>query len=117
MGLGASDGHAPSLLSCLALQMPQRASLNFEPWHSHWCTASQSLQCTKDCAGDLDRALSGRSCRKCMRSSIDYCVGWMQAVLAETGVCPLTKQPMRWEALTVLTHSNIERYRGLIRST
>ena len=52
-----------------------------------------------------------------MRVSIFYCVDWMQAVLAETGVCPLTKQPMRWEALTVLTHSNIERYRGLIRST
>ena len=40
----------------------------------------------------------------------------MQAVLADNGLCPLTKQPLRWEALTVLTHGNIERYRPLIKN-
>lgn len=40
----------------------------------------------------------------------------VQAVLADSGLCPLTKQPLRWEALTVLTHGNIERYRALIRN-
>lgn len=40
----------------------------------------------------------------------------VQAVLADSGLCPLTKQPLRCEALIVLTHTNIERYRGLIRN-
>ncbi|BDA48275.1 probable lysine-specific demethylase JMJ16 at C-terminar half [Coccomyxa sp. Obi] len=39
-----------------------------------------------------------------------------KAVLAESGMCPFTKTPMRWEACTVLTHSNIERYKDRIKS-
>lgn len=39
-----------------------------------------------------------------------------QAVLAESGMCPFTKTAMRWEACTVLTHSNIERYKDRIKS-
>lgn len=35
----------------------------------------------------------------------------VQAVLSEKGRCPFTQQPLSWEACTVLTHSNIERYR------
>lgn len=37
-----------------------------------------------------------------------------RAVLAETGRCPFTKVPMRPDQLTVLTRTNIERYRDRI---
>ncbi|GIL69083.1 hypothetical protein Vretimale_17338 [Volvox reticuliferus] len=37
-----------------------------------------------------------------------------KAVLAEHGRCPFTKQPLKPEALTVLTKNNIDRYRGRI---
>jgi hypothetical protein len=36
------------------------------------------------------------------------------ACLAETAVCPFTKQPLRQRDLVVLTHHNIERYRQRI---
>lgn len=41
----------------------------------------------------------------------------MQVVLAESGQCPFTKTPLRWEAVTVLTWSNIERYRERIKAS
>ncbi|GLC58656.1 hypothetical protein PLESTB_001384900 [Pleodorina starrii] len=37
-----------------------------------------------------------------------------KAVLAEHGRCPFTKQPLKAEALTVLTKNNIERFRSRI---
>lgn len=37
-----------------------------------------------------------------------------KAVLAENGVCPFTKQPLRWEQCRVLTKNNIEAYRDQI---
>ncbi|GLI62832.1 hypothetical protein VaNZ11_005394 [Volvox africanus] len=37
-----------------------------------------------------------------------------KAVLAEHGRCPFTKQPLKPEAVTVLTKNNIDRYRGRI---
>lgn len=40
----------------------------------------------------------------------------MQAVLAESKLCPFTKTSMAWEQCTVLTHSNIDRYRDRIKS-
>lgn len=40
----------------------------------------------------------------------------LQAVLAESGLCPITKTPLRWEACTVLTRANIERYRDRIKA-
>ncbi len=41
---------------------------------------------------------------------------FVQAVLADSKVCPFTKTPMTWEQCTVLTHSNIDRYRDRIKS-
>ena len=37
-----------------------------------------------------------------------------RAVLAENGICPFTKQPLRWEQCRVLTLHNIEAYRDKI---
>ncbi|KAK9807622.1 hypothetical protein WJX72_004551 [[Myrmecia] bisecta] len=38
-----------------------------------------------------------------------------KAVLAEHGKCPFTKQPLSWESCTVLSLSNIDRYRDRIK--
>lgn len=38
-----------------------------------------------------------------------------QAVLAEKGRCPFTGQPLSWQQCTILTHSNIDRFRNRIR--
>ena len=40
----------------------------------------------------------------------------MQAVLAEQGKCPFTKNDLSWEQCTTLTLSNIDRYRDRIKS-
>ena len=40
----------------------------------------------------------------------------MQAVLAEQGKCPFTKNDLSWEQCTTLTRSNIDRYRDRIKS-
>ena len=37
-----------------------------------------------------------------------------KAVLAESGVCPFTKQPLKWEQCRILTLHNIEAYRDKI---
>lgn len=37
-----------------------------------------------------------------------------KAVLAESGVCPFTKKPLRWEQCRVLTHNNIDAYKDQI---
>lgn len=37
-----------------------------------------------------------------------------KAVLAESGVCPFTKNPMKWEQCRVLNHHNIEAYKDQI---
>ena len=39
-----------------------------------------------------------------------------QAVLADHRRCPFTGQPLSWEHYTVLTHSNIERFKDRIIS-
>ncbi|KAK9803111.1 hypothetical protein WJX73_005483 [Symbiochloris irregularis] len=39
-----------------------------------------------------------------------------KAVLAEQRVCPFTKNPLSWEQCTVLSHSNIHRFRDRIKS-
>lgn len=40
----------------------------------------------------------------------------LQAVLADHKKCPFTSQQLSWEQCTVLTHSNIERFRDRIIS-
>ena len=40
----------------------------------------------------------------------------MQAVLAEHGKCPFTKNSMSWEQCTVLSHTNIHRFKDRIKS-
>ena len=37
-----------------------------------------------------------------------------RAVLGTKGVCPFTKQPLRWEQCRMLTHANIETFRDQI---
>ena len=37
-----------------------------------------------------------------------------KAVLAEQGLCPFTKKPLRWEQCRVLTKGNIEAYKDSI---
>jgi len=37
-----------------------------------------------------------------------------KAVLAEQGVCPFTKKPLKWEQCRLLTKANIDIYRDSI---
>lgn len=57
------------------------------------------------------------SCNALLRSLAEvFCVVPIQAVLAESKLCPFTKTSMTWEQCTVLTHTNIDRYRDRIKS-
>ena len=39
-----------------------------------------------------------------------------KAVLAEQGLCPFTKKPLRWADCKILTKSNYDRYKDSIIS-